>query len=174
MSHLWMLRPNLEQIPAAVRLGKEYQLRELRDQDDPIQLAETLAGAFEYPWTTELVRAKLIDAPDVLATYIIVWQDRIIATASSRWLADRYPRSGYVHWVGVHPSHARRGLATALVIRLLEDFTARGYENALLETDDFRIPAIKAYFKLGFVPVYEVGDEDHRVRWSTILPTLFQ
>ena len=44
----------------------------------------------------------------------------------------------------------------------------RGYPAAVLETDDFRIPAIRSYMKLGFVPVYDVRGEDHRARWSKV------
>lgn len=96
-----------------------------------------------------------------------------MATASSRWLPHLYPGSGYVHWVGTHPDHTRRGLAMALMARLLQDFRERGYRDAVLETDDFRIPALKTYLRCGFLPVYIVKGEDHRSRWAAIFQTIF-
>ncbi len=62
----------------------------------------------------------------------------------------------------------RLGLASLLLIRLLGEFAERGCKDAVLETEDFHIPAIHTYLRLGFTPVYEVGDEDHRERWSAI------
>ena len=40
----------------------------------------------------------------------------------------------------------------------------------MLDTDDFRLPAIKNYLNLGFVPVY-VG-ENHGERWRIIFKKL--
>ena len=42
----------------------------------------------------------------------------------------------------------------------------------MLQTDDFRLPAIRMYLKLGFTPVYEVEGEDHRARWSAVFERL--
>jgi hypothetical protein len=45
----------------------------------------------------------------------------------------------------------------------------------LLETDDFRLAAIKSYLGLGFVPVYRTDAaraDDHEARWSAIFATL--
>lgn len=82
------------------------------------------------------------------------WQGRPVATASSHWLPDRFPGAGVVHWVGTRPDHARLGLGSALLRRLLHDFDERGYPAAVLQTDTFRLPAIRAYLRFGFLPVY--------------------
>jgi mycothiol synthase len=58
--------------------------------------------------------------------------------------------------------------------RILEDFRDRGYRDAVLETDDFRLPAIKVYLRFGFVPVYEVKGEDQRARWSALFQKIFE
>ncbi|MDP9350535.1 MAG: hypothetical protein M3P51_03195 [Chloroflexota bacterium] len=55
-----------------------------------------------------------------------------------------------------------------LLIRLLGEFPERGCKDAVLETEGFRIPAIRTYLRFSFTPVYEVGGEDHRERWSAI------
>jgi mycothiol synthase len=55
--------------------------------------------------------------------------------------------------------------------QMLVDFRARGYRDAVLETDDFRLPAIRTYLRHGYVPVTEnVKGENHLKRWSAILP----
>ncbi|MDQ4100031.1 MAG: GNAT family N-acetyltransferase [Chloroflexota bacterium] len=136
-------------------------------------MAHVLAAAFASEWTVQRVREELTQAPDVLAVYVATWRHQPVATASSRWLPHLYPGSGYVHWVGTHPDHERRGLGLALMSRLLQDFRERDYRDAVLETDDFRLPAIKTYLRCGFLPVYDVSGEDHRNRWAAIFPRIF-
>lgn len=171
-SHILMYRPHLLNIPAVRPLPDGYVLRAFKEDDNIASLATTLTLSFEDPWSVERVRTDLTEAPDVHAVYVVTWQDTIIATTSSRGY-ERFPRSGYVHWVGTHPEHRGKGLAPALLARVLQDFVERDYPDAILETDDFRIPAIKTYLKFGFLPVYDVAGEDHRKRWAEILQKLF-
>ncbi len=173
MAHILMHRPHLLNVPESSPLPDGYVLR-LFNGDDLEYLASTLSAAFDEPWSRERVQTSLTETPDVKAVYVITWHGQPVATASSRWLPDRFPQSGYVHWVATHPQHVRKGLASALLAHLLHDFRDRGYTDAVLETDDFRIPAIRSYLKFGFLPVYTVGEEDHRYRWSSIFQTLFR
>lgn len=168
---LLMRRPHLDDIPAARALPEGYVLR-LAEPADDAPIAETLRESFAEPWDVERVRRELTRSDDVVATYVVAWDGRPIATASSRWLPERFPGTGYVHWVGTHPSHARKGLAAGLLVELLRHFHAAGRDEAVLETDDHRHPAIRSYLRLGFTPVYEVGGGDHRGRWSAIFQQL--
>jgi mycothiol synthase len=173
MTHIMMRRPHLFNIPEIPPLPEGYILRAFKDESNLASLASTLSAAFNEPWSEERVRHKLTEASDVKAVYTVTWKGKIVATASSRWLLERFPVSGYVHWVGTHPDHTRRGLSSALMAQLLYDFIDRGYKDAVLETDDFRIPAIRTYLKFGFIPVYELSGEDHRYRWSAIFQVIF-
>lgn len=172
-THIIMRRPYLLDLPKVAPLPEGYRLRTFQRDDALAPLATTLSAAFGVPWDIDRVHNKLTEAPDVKAIYIVDWQGRPVATASSRCLPDRFPGAGIVHWVGTQPHHAHRGLSSVLITRLFEDFLQRGYTEAVLETDDFRIPAIRLYLKFGFTPVYEVDGEDHRCRWSAIFQTLF-
>jgi mycothiol synthase len=167
-----MLRPHLRDLPPVPPLPAGYQLRLAASESDEEALAAVLAAAFANPWDPASVRRKLTAAPDVRAVYVATWQDQPVATAASRSLPDRFPGSGYVHWVGTHPEHQRRGLGGALLARLLRDFAERGDRDAVLETDDFRLPALRAYLACGFLPVYDVAGEDHRARWSAVFQAL--
>jgi mycothiol synthase len=172
-TQLLMHRQHLDHDPAVPPLPAGYEVRTANGADDERALAGLLTAAFEEEWTVERVRKELTDAPDVLAVYVVTWQGQPVATASSRTAQDKFPGSGYVHWVGAHPGHARRGLGSILMNRLLQDFQERGYRDAVLETDDFRLPAIKSYLRRGYLPVYDVNGEDHRPRWAAIFPALF-
>ncbi|MGB3330293.1 MAG: GNAT family N-acetyltransferase, partial [Thermomicrobiales bacterium] len=149
-----------------------YALRQATAADEEA-LAAVLSIAFVESggWTPDTVRERLTRADDVDAVYVVTFNDEPVATASSRHDDARFPGSGYVHWVGALPGHSGRRLGSALMDRLLVDFRARGYRDAVLETDDFRLPAIRTYLRHGYVPVTEdVKGENHRARWSAILP----
>lgn len=169
---LLLHRPDLSDLAAIPALPNGYELRAFAGEGDLAPLSITLSEAFGDPWPAERVRTELTEAPDVKAVYVVAWQGEPVATASSRYLPDCFPRSGYVHWVGTRPLHARKGLSAALMARVLQDFVERGYEDAVLETEDFRLSALRLYLKLGFLPVYEVRGEDHRERWAAIFRAL--
>ena len=171
-TQLRMYRPHMRDIPASPPLPAGYELRPCEGEEDERALADALTGSFGEDWPVSRVRSSLTEASDVLAVYGVAWQGAPVATASSRYDPDKFPNCGYVHWVGTHPDHARRGLGMALMVRLLHDFQERGYRDAVLETDDFRLPAIRSYLRCGFLPVYEVNGDDQRDRWSAIFQAL--
>lgn len=173
MRQLLMRRPHLRDLPAPPPLPAGYSLRLYSGTDDLASLAATLEAAYGEHWDEALVRTRLTGAPDVHAVYLATWRGRAVATASSRRLPERFPAAGYVHWVATDPTHARRGLAAALLDRVLGDFRARGDRAAVLETDDARTPALRLYLRYGFVPVDSVMGEDHRERWSAVFQALF-
>jgi mycothiol synthase len=168
---LLLRRPHLDDIPErGLPAGHTARLARPADEE---AIAETLRESFGEPWDVELVRQRLTRSEDVVATYVVDHAGRVVATASSRWVPERFPGAGYVHWVGTHPAHARKGLAAVLLVELLRHFREVGRTEAVLETDDHRHPAIRSYLRLGYTPVYEVDGEDHRRRWSAIFQGLF-
>ena len=56
--------------------------------------------------------------------------------------------------------------------RVLHDFAERGDRQAVLETDDQRLAAIRRYLAFGFLPMYENQGEDLRPRWSAVMQAL--
>lgn len=95
------------------------------------------------------------------------------ASAAHRRLPERWPDAGCVHWVGTHPAHTRHGLASALLAHLLRDFAACGYREAVLETQDYRLSALRAYLKFGFLPVYDYNGEDRHAVWAAVFQNIF-
>jgi mycothiol synthase len=69
-----------------------------------------------------------------------------------------------VGWVIVHPDHRGHGLARETCRAVLGVIKNLGYRYAYLKTEDFRIPAIKTYLRLGFVP--EMVDPAHPAWWA--------
>ncbi len=171
---LLMRRPNLDDLPASPPLPDDYTLRPFAAGDSEAELSDTLQSAFpERTWSVEQVQQQLTQSPAVNATYVVIHDGVPIAVTASRYDPEKFPDAGYVHWVGTRADHTRRGLGMALMVRVLQDFAERDFKDAVLETDDFRFPAIRTYFRCGFVPVTEVGGVSHWERWSAVLPKLF-
>lgn len=170
MDNLLMRRPDLENLPPITPLPAGYTLRTFQE-DDLEPLAVLLDAVFtEEAWTPELVKERLVAAPDVKKIFVIAQDDVLVATASARIDPERFPDSGYVHWVAVHPDHRGKGLGTLITLATLHEFVRMGCKDAVLETQDKRKEAIKLYMNLGFKPVHI--HESHLLRWALIAEML--
>jgi mycothiol synthase len=167
MAQLVMKRP-----PGAAELPPESPIK-VREatRADAAAIAQLLGEAFEQPWDVARAQSDLFDAVEVAAVYVIEEHGRIIATASVRY-HPRFPDSGYVHWVGVDPAQRGRRLGTVVMARVMRRFAADGRTSSILETDDFRLPAIISYLGQGFIPHY--AEPDHEERWSKVFEQLAQ
>ncbi len=172
MHQLFMRRSNLEDLPTTAALAPGYTIRAYRETD-----AEPLSGVFQRAFpesaeekTPDWVRKTLANAPDVLTTFVVDYEGVPVSTASLRSLPDLYPESAYVHWVATDPAFQGKGLGSAVTIAVLQEAARRGMKDAVLETDDNRLPAIRTYQHLGFLP--EHRHETHLSRWSIIADML--
>jgi mycothiol synthase len=166
---LFMRLPELGDLPPAPPHGPSYALRTAVPADYG-QLAELLSEAFDEMWDTKRVAAEFSPDNGVEATYVVVSPAGVVATAAARSLPDQYPDAGYVHYVGVRVSERGRRLGEVVTRRVLVHFAAAGLDQAVLETDDFRLPAVRTYLRLGFVPESRVPGDTHR--WSKVLRNL--
>jgi mycothiol synthase len=166
---LFMRQPDLSGLPPAPPLEPGYVLRPAVPADHE-QLAGLLSEAFGNSWDAQRVAEEFSPGNGVGATYVVAAPAGVVATAAARRLPDRYPDAGYVHYVGARASERGKRLGEAVTRRVLAHFAAEGLHQAVLETDDFRLPAIWTYLRLGFVPEPRVpGDV---VRWSRVLRNL--
>ena len=175
MPSIFMRRPHLRDLPAVPPLPVGYDLREAAGEADvpALRAPRSLSPFRRSRGAISDARQRLTAAPDVRAVYVVTWQGAVVATASSRYLPEQFGETGIIHWVGTQPEHARRGLGAALVTCVLVDFILRGYPDALLETQEYRLDAIRLYLRFGFTPAYDIGDGDQRALWSALFPRLF-
>ncbi len=81
-----------------------------------------------------------------------------------------HPYGGELGWVAGRPAHAGKGLGTAVCAAVVKRLLSAGYERIHLLTDDWRLPALKIYLKLGFVPfLFEQGIAE---RWEAVCEKL--
>lgn len=164
---LFMRRLDLADLPSMPIIGGGYDIRPFREGDEE-SLEQVLQCSFpEIPWSVDKVYSDLIIPKDVEEIYVATLDDIPVATASARFLPGMYPGSGYLHWVGVHPGHRGKGLGKWVTLAVMHHFKRADCRDTVLETDDFRVPAIKLYLSLGYLP--ECHHPSHQPRWATIM-----
>ena len=77
---------------------------------------------------------------------------------------------GTLHMVSALPEAAGRGVGRAVCSAVVNYLVGIGCSFVDLTTDDFRIPAIVTYAKLGFRPV--IDDDEMQQRWSALAEKL--
>lgn len=170
MTQLFMTQPGPLSDLQLPPLAEGLELRAARADDEP-GIAHVLAESFEEEWDVARVRSQLTEASDVPVTWVVVRDGTILGVASERLMPEIYPGAGYVHYVGVARSARGLRLGAVLTARCVQGFHERGLATTVLETDDFRVPAVVTYLRLGFIPTYRSAEE--QAAWSALLPTLF-
>jgi mycothiol synthase len=166
MSQLFMKRPDLEDLPE-VRLPPGYGMRIYRPGDEAIWayiMSKTIGGSSD----PDRCRREIIDKPQFSPDrlFFVTYEDTPVGSACAWQQLPDEREAGYVHMVGVLEEHRGKRLGYMLTLRTLHWFRDHGFKCATLHTDDFRIPAIKTYLKLGFIPVFT--DDTHPGRWRAI------
>jgi mycothiol synthase len=139
--------------PPAVRLPPGYALRTYRPGDETrfYQVME-LAG---WPgWDDEKLRPWLSRIlPEGWFMAIHQESGEIVATAMALHnYTERHPFWGELGWLAGDPAHAGKGLGMAVSAAVTARLIDAGYRHIHLYTEDWRLPALKIYLKLGYVP----------------------
>ncbi len=92
--------------------------------------------------------------------------ERIATTMTVHSHAPDHPFGGELGWVAVHPAYQGRNLSSVVVIAALRRLIAGKYRNIHLYSEDYRLPALKTYLRLGFVPYLYAPDMP--ARWQRI------
>lgn len=96
--------------------------------------------------------------------FFILEGERAVATLTV--VCDYETKEGYIHMVACHENFRGKGYGTLL--NRVAEYTLKkeGMQTAYLTTDDWRIPAIKSYLRIGFYP--DLSTEDFCDRWKKI------
>ena len=83
---------------------------------------------------------------------------------------ELHPFGGELGDVAAAPNHRGKGLGLIVSAAATQRMVDAGYSNIYLKTDDHRLPAIKTYLRLGYVPFLYAPDMQER--WVTVLGEL--
>ena len=162
---------SLENLPT-LQCPDGYHIRTYQ-KDDAVHWARIMDIAFvDQGRTAQDTYTQVIDQPnfDPDGFCFVIHKGIPIGTACAwtRGLRDR--TIGYIDMLAVLPEHRGYKLGKWLTVFVLYYFKARRVGSVMLDTDDFRLPAIKNYLNLGFVPL--AADEKHKERWHAIFEKL--
>lgn len=136
------------------------------DEDGWLHLME-LAGF--NGWDREKFDSFLTAPERREGSRVIVCDAKIVsATFASQRRIE--PSVGALDYVIGHPEHRGKQLGCSVCAAVIRYLVSRAYERIVLSTDDWRLPALKTYLKLGFLP--NLCREDMPDRWKTIYQQL--
>ena len=168
---LRMVRPNLENLPK-LKLPTGYDMRTYLEGDEE-HWARIINDSFGGGERTAQDTRDQITGRDVFLPdgfYLATHGDTPVGTACAWRQSVDEKEVGYVHMVGVVAEHTGHKLGKWVSLAVLYYFRDNGFKCAMLDTDDFRIPAVKTYLNLGFIPVYV--EEGQPERWRAIFEKL--
>ncbi len=103
------------------------------------------------------------------AWFFAVQEESDLIVASAMGIHDhseQHPFGGELGWVAGDPAYAGKGLGRAACGAVTARLLSIGYRDIHLYTDDWRLPAIKTYLKLGYVPF--LCGPDMPARWQAL------
>jgi predicted dehydrogenase/GNAT superfamily N-acetyltransferase len=163
--HMRLPDHRLEKLP--LDLPAEYRLRqyEARDADDYIALMHAGdLGAWDAARVQSTFEATLHEGLFIVEH--LPTQKAVATAMALHRPTDLHPHGGELGWVACHPDHRGKRLGQLACAAVINLFLARGYREIYLLTDDFRLPAIQTYLRLGFEPM-RFSEEMHS-RWQAI------
>jgi len=154
-------------VPAVLPPG--YQLRTYREGDQGGWIALLAAAGFES-WTEAKFNPYMQERERRAGSYLVEWEGQLVAATFASHRRDD-PLGGALDYVVSHPDHRNRKLGHVVCSAVLVYLAERSYQSVSLQTDDWRLPAIKLYLNLGFRPL--MNRVDMPLRWEAIYRQLF-
>jgi mycothiol synthase len=149
------------------------------DEDAYLSLmAEAGFDTFDHDALTDWLTRVLPDGFFVVVPHkaeaAVADAPRIVATAMASHNPDAmHPFGGELGWVAASVAHRGQGLGRAVCAAATARLIHAGYRRIYLRTDDWRLPALKIYLTLGYMPLlYGPEPERMRTRWKTICDAL--
>jgi mycothiol synthase len=150
------------------RMPPGYALRTFRSGDEVAWIAMLNTGEFRR-WDRQRLEHFLAGERAAVprdGIFFATYDDRPVASACTCLHAAPGGDVPEVGWVIADPEHRGHGLALQVCRAVLGYMGNLGHDYAYLLTEDFRVPALATYLKLGFEP--EMQDETQPARWAAI------
>jgi mycothiol synthase len=129
--------------------------------DGSLGVEEISESVFE----NRMLKDKMVNPENIF--FLISPSGDIAGTVTYQYTDDE--DTGCIHMVAVEKSFQGKGLAVPLNLYAVQKMVYDGRKKFILQTDDWRIPAIKTYLRVGFTPVIKDGDTDMENRWAEVM-----
>jgi RimJ/RimL family protein N-acetyltransferase len=151
--------------PPIPNLPSDYRLRQVRqDETEAYEELAVLAWPLEDFWGGYFEDA--LPGGFFAVEHLPSGQLFSSCMAMKPGVFKEYSDVGTLGWLVTDPAHGGLGLATTVVLAVMNRLMAEGYRESYLGTEDERLAAIHIYLKLGWQPLmYTDGMEE---RWQSI------
>lgn len=167
LPQLLMWYPHLKP-PDPGELAAGYRIRAFRPGDEQGWIELLNATAELGQWDRARLQRE-IEGP-LLREFFALAEEAIVAAAGV-YARQREGEEAYeIGWVACHPAHRGRHLGAQVTAAAVRAALALPRRPIFLLSDDFRMPALKVYLKLGFVPDYQ--HPSYADRWERIFAAL--
>jgi mycothiol synthase len=167
MKPLVMIRETLTDLPT-VNVPAGYSIRGFVPGDE-YSWERIVAASFETPRSFQAIMRE--DPSFVQERILFVVKDNVPVGTAAAWYHPLWgAQYGYLHFVGVEPRHRGKRLGYWVSLAALYRFVTEGRTMAVLETEDFRVPAIRTYLRLGFRPQLTGQSMDAWTRLAQSVP----
>ena len=164
---LWP-RSRLTDVPE-VRLTDGYALRTHQPGDEATwrtiqNSAEPVLPGVDIDEQLKRYRSLLLPNGLFFAIHLASGEPVATAGALHNTRDGMFPFGGELGWVATIPAHQSKGLGSAVSAAATRRLIGAGYESIRVGTQDHRLPAIKVYLRLGYVPYLYATDMAERWR----------
>ena len=152
--------------PPPVEIPVRYQLRTYMEGDVPGWVALFNANGQLGEWDAAKVRGELDGSVVAGMQFFVVDGEDPVAMASVHNKVMQEEECWMIGWVATHPEHLGNRLGAHATMAAVRAALTLPERPVVLLTDDFRLPAIRVYLKLGFVPTYD--HPTYPGRWNEV------
>jgi mycothiol synthase len=145
-----------------------HSLEPGRETDYVSVMKRSLVARADGQWFENAFRSDASYSPENL--FLVYFNGQPVAAAAAQDDEWKDQPVGRLHMLGVIPEHRRRGLRTSLTLVTLHRMKERGFDQALVLTEDSHLGAIRIYLRLGLQPQYL--HPVHRLRWRRVMRRL--
>jgi mycothiol synthase len=142
----------------------EFVLRTYRDSDEA-DYRDLVENTFGHRFELDYWLERVVDDG-----FFVVEHEpsgKIAATCmAARYPTERYPDGGNLAWLAARPEFQGNGLGSIVSAAVTKRLVDEGLTDIFLETDDWRLPAIAIYLKLGWTP--NPFSSDMAARWTEV------
>ncbi len=155
--------------PPSVRLPSAYRLRTYQPGDE-VRFYEVMELAGWPGWDGEKLQPwveRMLPGGWFMAVHE---ESGVIVATNMAIYSDAYPSGGELGWLAGDPSHSGNGLGLAVAAAVTARFLEAGCHPIHLYSEDFRLPALKTYLRLGYIPLLFAPEISER--WQVICAQL--
>ena len=155
-----------------VDIPKKFSLNNYSKDLDKSLITLLNLGEFDPAWDIDSLKNCMSPVKRQIGSKVILNNNEAIAATFSSASIHENEEVGRLDFVVTHPKHRGKGLGKNICVAVIKYFIENNYKKVILQTDDWRIPAIAVYLKLGFKPVF-INKQSEK-RWNKIINNYFK